>query len=215
MKLLFALAALGFLVTDAAADQYSCTTVDQSAAAFVVTNVPVSVQESDRQCSLSVDGATGRGDRSGSYVTAVNNLIYELYQTDVGPNLDANWLIDLIVGPFGPDSNEPGGNELLDRVTEQFDRDDEAVMGQCLLEFGKMIGPEFEYGEIYDFGTYESRHLNCRVIMPRGEADLETGISSTKEGALAIDYFVDDTRLSVFIPRDFLVDARDGNGTFN
>jgi hypothetical protein len=215
MKLLL-IVVLALLATPALADQYSCQTVDRSAVAFVNTNVVVSKLETARRCSLSVDGATATGGRSDAFVGAFNNLEYELFQRDAGDSgINADMLAAMFTGPFGPESNMRGGDELVMRTTEALDGDDVALFDQCLREFAQMLGPQYEYGQIYDFGTRESRNARCSVVMPSEGGRPEPGRLISRDGALQLEFEIDETTFSLLVPANFLIDMRDGNGFFN
>jgi hypothetical protein len=208
---------LALLATPALGDQYSCQTVDRSAVAFVNTNVLVSKLETARRCSLSVDGATATGGRSEAFVGAFNNLQYELFERDGGDSgINADMLAAMFTGPFGPESNMRGGDELVMRTTEALDGDDIALFEECLREFAQMLGPQYEYGEIYDFGERASGEARCSVVMPSGgDGRPEPGRLISRDGALQLEFETNETAFSLLVPANFLIDMRDGNGIFN
>jgi hypothetical protein len=214
MRLLLVFALLLFCLP-AQADQYSCQSVDRSAVAYVNTDMIVSKLETGRRCSLSVDGATATGDRSQAFVGAFNNLHYALFEEGYPNLINADMLIAMFTAPFGPDSNNPRGDELVDAANETLDPEDIASLEACLTSFGEMLGPQYEYGEIRDFGEFKTRHTNCRVIVPDSDGDPRPGATIARDGALLLEFEFGDNQASLAIPANFLINSRDGNGTFN
>jgi hypothetical protein len=208
-------ALLGLCATPALADQYSCRTVNQSAAAFVNTNVPVSKIETNRNCRLAVDGATAAGSRSGAYVGAVNNLTELLFNSDFqDEQISRDMMTDMLVGPFSEDRDRAEGR-LADAVQDTLSGDDLDLFTNCFRAFAERLGPQYEYIPLEKFEPMESRRGACQVILPVEEERLGRYDPISSSGALALQYDLGDTVLSLYFPASFFTDARDGNGIFN
>ena len=112
--------------------------------------------------------------------------------------------------------------EEIDKALRSLGSDGDKVRGALERDFAayvalaQMLGAQFEYGTIYDFGTRESHNARCSVVTPSdGDGQPEPGRLFSRDGALQLELEANDTQFSLLVPANFLIDMRDGNGFFN
>ncbi len=229
LAVLFAVAA-----APALADQYSCETVDAGASAFVRTGLPVSIVETNRTCEIAVDGTTASG-RSQNFTGAMNGLTDTLFFSEGLPyELPRDMLRDMIAGPFG-DRNDREGGDWAGLVDEAMT--DEAIFGfsQCIRDFTDILNGN-DFGgmdtSLTQMGQMTGGPLQCVVIPDADDEDgsrerrrnrpvissdtsaLEPREPLIEGGALRLSLSAPGVMLSLYLPANWLRDARDGNGTF-
>ncbi len=209
--LLLALAAIALLPMAARADQYSCQTVEQSAVAYVTTNVAVSKLEIPGRCVLSIDGAVATGDRASSFEGEMYGLVHEFFQSESRGVLHPDSLVDLLTSPFGLESRTPDAQALIDSVAANVTPEDVTAVEDCLNGFADMLGaPNSGYNGIQDIGVFQTEHVYCYAIMPSGDLVPEPGWTMLQNGTLYVEFKFDDTALSLALPTQLLITARDG-----
>jgi hypothetical protein len=201
----------------ALADQYSCETVDDNATAFVRTGLPVSIVETNKTCEIAVDGTIASG-RSQNFVGAMNGLSDTLFfSEDLPYEFPREMLRDMIAGPFGDRNNREGGawaGLVQDQITE------EAVFGlsQCIRDFADILADnDFNGAEVplTQMGMMTDGPLECVVVPPLSEQQPAPGEPTIENGALRLSFSAPEVMLTLYLPADWLRDARDGNGIFN
>ncbi len=215
-RILIAVAAVVLLLAAAQADQYSCQTVDQSAVAYVTTNVAVSKLETQGRCVLSIDGAVATGDRASSFEGEMNALVYEFFQSESRGVLHPDSFVDLLTSPFGLESRTPDAQALIDSVAANVTPEDITAVEDCLNSFADMLGaPNSGYSGIQDIGVFQTEHVYCYAIMPSGDLVPEPGWTMLQNGTFYVEFKFDETALSLALPTQLLVTARDGKAVLN
>jgi hypothetical protein len=225
IRLAVFIAAIAVGVPLSMADQYSCETVDAGAVAFVRQGLPVSVVETNRTCEIAVDGTVASG-RSQNFTGAINGLNDTLFFSEGADyELPADMLRDMIAGPFG-DANNGEGGDWAPVVQDTLDGDTIFGLSQCIRDFTDIINENDRNNAgipLTQMGQMTDGAVKCEVVPPANEnSDSGLRISSDSElrqpiignGALKLSVTTGAVMLSLFLPADFLRDARDGNGTF-
>lgn len=223
------------IVSPTLAEQFSCETVDAGATAFVRAGLPVSIVETNRTCEIAVDGTVASG-RSQNFTGALNGLSDTLFFSDGQPfQLPRDMLRDMIAGPFG-DENDREGGDWASMVEDELTDDALSNFSRCIRDFTDILADnDFNGADVplTQMGQMTDGALQCVVIPPAGEVEQprirrRTGLSISRDnnlapeprqptienGALRLSFSAPDVMLTLYLPADFLRDARDGNGTF-
>jgi hypothetical protein len=200
--------------TAAAADQYSCETVDQSAVAYVNTNVPVSKLETERRCALAIDGATRTGRIADGFRNGVDALGGLLFAGDEGDNDDlADMLVNVIAGPFiGGDGSgdSPVDERLAAEMNQAMGRDEVETLRFCFTRFAEAIGPQYDLAEVTDYDRVDEGRIQCDLIAPEHEEG-EIADNTASYGTLRVRFQLDRSReLTFLLPVEFARQQRDG-----
>ncbi len=215
MKLYLAcIMAIVLFSTAAAADQYSCETVDQSAVAYVNTNVPVSKLETERRCALAIDGATRTGRIADGFRNGVDALGGLLFAGDEGDNDDlADMLVNVIAGPFiGGDGSgdSPVDERLAAEMNQAMGRDEVETLRFCFTRFAEAIGPQYELAEVTGYDRVDEGRIQCDLIAPEHEEG-EIADNTASYGTLRVRFQLDRSReLTFLLPVEFARQQRDG-----
>jgi hypothetical protein len=215
LKLYFAcLAAIVLFSSAAAADQYSCETVDQSAVAYVNTDVPVSKLESGRRCALAIEGATRTGRIADGFRNGVDGLGGLLFAGDEFDDGDlADMLVNVIAGPFiGGDGSgdSPVDERLAAEMNQAMGSDEVDTLRFCLTRFAEAIGPQYDLADVSGYDTIEEGRIQCDLIAPEQEEG-ESAENTASYGTLRVRFQLDREREFTFLlPVEFARQQRDG-----
>jgi hypothetical protein len=214
LRLLLVLAILLCFPAVAHADQYSCETVDQSAVAYVNTNVPVSKLETERRCALAIDGATRTGRIADGFRNGVDALGGLLFAGDEADNDDlADMLVNVIAGPFiGGDGSgdSPVDERLAAEMNQAMGRDEVETLRFCFTRFAEAIGPQYDLEEVRGYDTVEEGRIQCDLIDPEQEEG-EIADNTASYGTLRVRFQLDRSReLTFLLPVEFARQQRDG-----
>jgi hypothetical protein len=114
----------GSLVGGARADTHACTTVDKSAKAFVSSSASATITEQDRNCTISINGATSMGVQSALWAQAANTVL-EAARRDEPVQLTPEMVYGLFQAPIrGDDQNTMNafvGNMPADELVNLID----------------------------------------------------------------------------------------------
>jgi hypothetical protein len=208
------LVAIVLFSTTAAADQYSCETVDQSAVAYVNTNVPVSKLESERRCSLAIEGATRTGRIADGFRNGVDGLGGLLFAGDEVDDSDlADMLVNVIAGPFiGGDGS--GDSPVDERLAAEMNRamggGEVDALRLCFTRFAEAIGPQYDLEQVTGYDTVSEGRIECDLIAPEQEEG-EITDNTASYGTLRVRFELDRSRQFTFLlPVEFARQQRDG-----
>jgi hypothetical protein len=214
LNLSLAVAMLLALSSAATADQYSCQTVDRSAVAYVDTKVIVSKLESDRRCSLAIDGATRTGRIADGFRNGVDGLGGLLFLGDEVDDDDlADMLVNVIAGPFiGGDGSgdSPVDERLAAEMNRAMGRDEVETLRSCFTRFAEAIGPQYDLEQVTNYDTVEEGRIKCDLIGPEQEEG-EIADNTASYGTLRVRFDLDRSRQFTFLlPVEFAREQRDG-----
>jgi hypothetical protein len=214
LRLLLVVGLFLVFASAASADQYSCETVDQSAVAYVNTNVPVSKLESQQRCALAIDGATRTGRIADGFRNGVDGLGGLLFAGDDVDDDDlADMLVNVIAGPFiGGDGSgdSPIDERLAAEMNQAMGGDEVDTLRFCFTRFAEAIGPQYDLEHVSGYDTVEEGRIQCDLIEPEQEEG-EMADNTASYGTLRVRFQLDRSREFTFLlPVEFARQQRDG-----
>jgi hypothetical protein len=188
------------------ADTHSCTTVDQSAKAYVSNGTSVSTEEKDKNCTFSVNGAKADGTRSKRWAESMNSFVGNV-RSRADASLSIDMVFDLMISPFVSDDEEDWARSsfLNDIFSPNLDE-----INRCLGSFIDAI-PE---GLAFDnpFARLEpvtQDNLSCEPVYFGHEEHIDRwGTDVENSAGVSLRYRGDHANYSLFIPAALISNAR-------